>query len=182
MAQQSSPFHALHNAQSEARMALDTYALHILMGEGLPPGNLRVYPMLPGRTRPLHSRDGVVPCFDGVLTMRHHLFPLIDIPEPLLWMGFSTDDVYGNDCAVRLTRDDLSLWVDHEDPQQRETMGPRFAIHTHNECMDATCQEVCFEDEESLYAYLETLHIFEPCDDDTRAFGPHQSAPAWWTR
>lgn len=91
--------------------------------------------------------------------MRHSLFPDIEVPDYLLSLGFTLKDVYGNDTAVRLTRLNVSLWVDHVDPAQRETMGPRFGIHTHNEELEPTSHYASFEDEKSLNAYLESLRI-----------------------
>ena len=91
--------------------------------------------------------------------MRHSLFPDIEVPDYLLSLGFSLKDVYGNDTAVRLTRLDVSLWVDHVDPARRETMGPRFGLHTHNEELEPTSQYASFEDEQSLNDYLELMRI-----------------------
>lgn len=90
--------------------------------------------------------------------MRHRLFPDIDIPDALISRGFSTRDVYGNDSAVRLTRGDLSLWVDHADADQREVMGaPRFAVHRHDEYMQQVDPEACFESLDSLAEYLSII-------------------------
>lgn len=89
--------------------------------------------------------------------MNHPAFPAIDIPPHLFSYGFTTHDVYHHDACVRLTRGQLSLWVDHEDPEQRDGEGARFTIHPHDD--DLQCSGVWYEfdDLHALLAHLDTL-------------------------
>jgi hypothetical protein len=90
--------------------------------------------------------------------MRHRPeFPDIAIPSEL--GDWSTENVWGNDLCVRLTKPGWSLWVDHEDPEQRETGGPRFAIHPCNDELDPTDHAVCFEALPDLLGYIEAIGV-----------------------
>jgi hypothetical protein len=109
--------------------------------------------------------------------MQHFDFPTIDIPEDILAHGFGTDDVYRHDVCPRLTRDGLSLWVDHADPAQRECHGARFTLHPHDEYMQCSGEIVEFETLPELLVHLEGLDV---PSDTSRAFGPGRAAPAWW--
>ena len=94
--------------------------------------------------------------------MHHPLFPAIDIPPQIFAHGFHTRNVYGNDAAVRLTRDcdSFTLWVDHIDPEQREhgDLASRFELYQHDEegcIVEGTNRS--FEVLADILAYLETL-------------------------
>jgi hypothetical protein len=90
--------------------------------------------------------------------MHHPDFPAINIPPQLFAYGFTTRHAYRNDACVRLTRGALSLWVDHEDPDQRDGEGARFTIHPHDE--EFQCADIWheFDDLPSLLAHLESLN------------------------
>jgi len=77
--------------------------------------------------------------------MNHPCFPEIDIPAHLFAQGFSTHHAWGNDACVRMTRGDLTLWVEHVDVDLRDSGGARFTLHAHN--ADLECVGPIFETE-----------------------------------
>lgn len=89
--------------------------------------------------------------------MFHPAFPEIDIPPHVFSFGFTTQNVYRHDVCPRLTRGNLSLWVDHVDPEQREGDGARFTLHPHDEDMQCSGEILEFETLPELVKQLSSM-------------------------